>query len=123
MKILRKMVLVILFTLLLMPAIALAEGEGVTAFFTWEYAGTVAGATAIVLLAVQVFKVPLDRVWKIPTRLVVLVLSVIILICAKLFTVGLAWPDVPLILLNSLIVTAAAMGAYEATFARSCSHY
>ena len=37
--------------------------------FTWEYLATIAGATAATLLIVQQLKLPLDKLWKIPTRI------------------------------------------------------
>ena len=35
---------------------------------TWTYLATIAGAAAFTLLVVQFLKAPLDKVWKIPTR-------------------------------------------------------
>ena len=79
---------------------------------------TSTGATAMVLLIVQYLKVPLDNVWRIPTRIFVLGLSFGILLTAKAFTSGLIWADIPLLALNAFVVALAAMGAYEATFAK-----
>lgn len=74
-----KKIVCFLFALLLLfalPIAALAEEappaelpEASTAEpFTWSYLATIAGAAAFTLLFVQLFKVPLDKVWKIPTR-------------------------------------------------------
>lgn len=81
--------------------------------FSWGELGTLAGATAATLLIVQFAKLPLDKVWKIPTRLLVLVVAFLILLGAQAFTAGLSPEALPLIALNSFLVAAAAMGAYE----------
>ena len=86
--------------------------------YTWEALATVGGAAAAVLLMVQYIKAPLDKVWKIPTRALVLALSFLVLLCAQGVTAGIVWQDVPLILVNSFVVALAAMGAYESTFAK-----
>ena len=79
---------------------------------------TLAGATAATLLIVQFAKLPLDRGWKIPTRLLVLVVAFLILLCAQIFTAGLSPESLPLIVLNSFLAAAAAMGAYEVALSR-----
>ena len=71
--------LVLLMALMLISSVAMAEGELPTEPFTWEYLATIAGATVATLLIVQLLKLPLDKVWKIPTRIVVYVISLIIL--------------------------------------------
>lgn len=112
---------VTLFLVLLLPAIALAEEAGAiedgATPITWGYVGTIAGATAVTLLVVQFLKVPLDRVWKIPTRFVVYGVAAILMIAAKAFTTGIATlNDVLLILTNAFIVATSAYGAYEISF-------
>lgn len=113
-----KKMLFILAALLLMilPAIALAEGELPTDPFTWEQLVTIGGATLAVLLIVQVLKLPIDKIWKIPTRIVVYVFSLIVLLLATHFTTGLSVSNGILAAFNALIVALAAMGAYEVTF-------
>ena len=103
---------------LLIPVAALAEGELPTDPFTWSQLATIAGATLATLLIVQLLKLPLDRVWKIPTRIVVYFISLIILLLATWFTDGLTWSSGFLTALNAVIVALAAMGAYEITFRR-----
>ena len=102
--------------LILIPAAALAEGELPTDPFTWEYLVTILGATAGTLVVVQVLKLPLDRVWKIPTRIVVYFIALIIMLLATYFTTGLDLRSGILTALNAGIVALAAMGAYEITF-------
>lgn len=112
-----KKTFLLLFTLLilLLPVIALAEGELPVEPFTWQYLATILGATAATVLIVQWLKLPLDRVWKIPTRIVVYVIALIIIELATYFTSGLTVESAILTALNAVIVTLAAMGAYEAS--------
>ena len=112
----RKFFAIILLVLMILPVAALAEGELPTEPFTWAQLATIAGATAAVLLIVQLLKLPLDRVWKIPTRIVVYIISLILLLLATLFTDGLTVQTGLLTAVNAVIVALAAMGAYEMTF-------
>ena len=114
----RKFLLIILLVMTLLPAVAFAEGELPTEPFTWAQLATIAGATAAVLLIVQLLKLPMDKVWKIPTRIVVYVISLIILLLATLFTDGITVQTGLLTAVNAVIVALAAMGAYEMTFRR-----
>jgi len=109
--------LVLTLMILLMTTVAMAEGELPTEPFTWEYLATIAGATAATLLIVQLLKLPLDKVWKIPTRIVVFVIAAIIMILAELFLHGLTLSSTLLTIVNAVIVALSAMGAYEMTFA------
>ena len=101
------------------PVAVVAEPEPTpTTPWTWAYLATIAGATAATLLIVQFFKVPLDHVWKIPTRLFVYIIAFVILTVATGFTTGLDANTFLLCILNSFIVALAAYGAYEVTFAK-----
>lgn len=84
--------------------------------FTWEQLATIAGATTATLLIVQLLKLPMDKLWKIPTRIIVYVIALIIMIVAIAFTTGLTWSNAGLAAINAVIVALAAMGAYELTF-------
>lgn len=108
--------LMLMMTVLLIGSVALAEGELPTEPFTWEYLATIAGATVATVLIVQMLKLPLDRVWKLPTRIVVYFISLIILLLATLFTSGLTVQSGILTAFNAVIVALASMGAYEITF-------
>ena len=101
---------------LLLPVMALAEGELPTEPFTWQQLATIAGATAATLLIVQLIKLPLDKVWKIPTRIVVYVIALVILLLAQVFTTGLTVNSALLTAINAVIVALAAFGSYELTF-------
>lgn len=86
--------------------------------WTWAYLATIAGATAATLLIAQFLKVPLDVVWKIPTRLFVYAISLVIMTIATAFTSGLTVNNFLLAVLNAFIVAFAAYGSYEVTFAK-----
>ena len=83
---------------------------------TWAYLATIAGATAATLLIVQFLKVPLDTVWKIPTRAFVYVIALVLLLGGTYFTTGLTVNTALLTAVNAVIVALTAYGAYEVTF-------
>lgn len=106
----------------LMPAFALAEGVDVmqeAEFFTWEGLATMGGATIAVLLIVQYVKAPLDKVWKIPTRVLVYVLALAVLLCAEVVMGTITAASAGLAILNAFQVALAAMGAYEVTYKKT----
>ena len=108
--------LVLFLSVLMMCTVALAEGELPTDPFSWEQLATIAGATLATLLIVQLLKLPLDKVWKIPTRIFTYFIALIVLLVATYFTSGLTWSNGLLDAVNAVIVALAAMGAYEVTF-------
>ena len=71
------------------------------------------------MLFVQFFKVPLDKVWKIPTRLFVYIVALAIMLIATLFSGGLTVDGAALAACNALLAAFAAYGAYEVTFAKA----
>ena len=73
------------------PAI---DAPGVEAPLTWSYLATIAGAAAFTLLIVQFFKAPLDKVWKIPTRVFAYMVSLAVMLIATAFTSGLTAENV-----------------------------
>ena len=108
--------LLVLISMTLLPIVAIAEGELPVDPFTWEQLATIAGATLATLLIVQLLKLPLDKVWKIPTRIVAYFIALIVMLAATYFTQGLTWSNAGLAVLNAVIVALSAMGAYELTF-------
>lgn len=113
--------------LLLLPAVSFAEeiaevaveviaSELPTQPVTWEQLATIGGAALATLLIVQLLKLPLDKVWKIPTRIVVFFIALVVLMLATYFTQGLTANTALLTVINSVIVALTAMGAYELTF-------
>lgn len=112
---------------LLMPFAALAEAlvevatevvaaEIPTQPVTWEQLATIGGAAMATMLIVQLLKLPLDKVWKIPTRIIVFFIAFAVLITATYFTHGLSWNTALLTIVNAVIVALTAMGGYEMTF-------
>lgn len=83
---------------------------------TWSLLGTFAGSVTFVTLVVQFFKLPLDKVWKIPTRVLVYILSCLVLILAQAVTKTLTLETGVLSLLNGFVVAFASFGAYEVAF-------
>ena len=113
--------------LLLFPAFALAEelaevaveivaSEIPTTPVTWAQLATIGGAAMATMLIVQLLKLPLDKVWKIPTRIIVFIIAFIVLGLATYFTTGLDWNTALLTVINAVIVALTAMGGYEMTF-------
>lgn len=86
--------------------------------FTWQALGTIAGCTAFALLFVQLIKAPLDKVWKIPTRLLVYGVCLVLMVASAAFDGGLTAESAALAVVNAVIPTLAAMGAYEITFGK-----
>lgn len=105
--------------LLLLPVIALAEETGPVQAHSWESLGTMAGATAATLMIVQLIKAPLDTIWKIPTRLVVYLVALVILLAAQAFTGGVDAQTGALAAVNAVMVALSAYGSYEVTFAKA----
>ena len=85
---------------------------------TWQYLVTIAGATFATTLIVQYFKVKLDKVWKIPTRVFVYFVALVILLLATYFTKGLTVDTAILTVFNAFVVAMASYGGYELTFAK-----
>ena len=120
--IMKKFILFLFALILLLPVVALAEGELPAEPFTWQYLATILGATAATVLIVQLIKLPLDKIGHIPTRFVVYVISLIILELATYFTSGLTVETGILTALNAVIVALAAMGAYEVSVKKIEEH-
>ena len=123
----------VLFVLFLLPVAAMAEAlvevatevvasEIPTNPMTWEQLATIAGAATATLLIVQLLKLPLDKVWKIPTRIIVFIIAAIVMLLATYFTQGLSWNTALLTILNAVIAALTAMGAYELTFKKIEDH-
>ena len=94
------------------PSVTVTQaGDLPTEPFTWASIATIGGAAAATLL-------PLDRMWKIPTRIWVYIIALALMLCATAFTEGLDFNKALLTAVNAVIVALAAMGAYEMTFGR-----
>jgi hypothetical protein len=114
----------LIFFLMIIPAAAFAEdaiipaAEIPTQPFTWEQLATIAGAALATMLIVQLLKLPLDKVWKIPTRIIVFLIAAVVMLLATYFTQGLTWDSALLTVLNAVVAALTAMGGYELTFAK-----
>jgi cell division protein FtsW (lipid II flippase) len=109
-------IVIVIFTSVL-PVFAESPPGNVTEFMSWDLLATSSGAVLVTLLVVQFLKLPLDKVWKVPTRFVVYLIALILLILYEVVTVGvLTFPRAPLIALNAVVVAVGAMGSYEVTF-------
>ena len=126
----KKIFACLLLVFILCPVMAFAEAEIAEAVteivvselptnpVSWDQLATISGAALATLLIVQLLKLPLDKVWKIPTRIVVFLISFVILLLATHFTKGLTSDTALLTVINAVIVALTAMGAYELTFAK-----
>jgi len=82
--------------------------------FTWGYLLTTGGAAVFVYFIVRFAKAPLDKVWKIPTRLLVYVLCLATLLIANtFFNHGINGETAALCVVNALISAYGAYGMYE----------
>ena len=99
-------------------AASVVESELPTNPFSWEQLATISGAALATMLIVQLLKLPIDRVWKIPTRIIVFLIAAIVMLLATYFTKGLSADTAILTILNAVIAALTAMGGYELTFAK-----
>ena len=118
MKKLTLLAMVFVMLLLAVPACAEAITPGTDAFFDWGYLATYSGAVAAVVFIVQFLKLPVDKIGHVPTRILVYVVSLAVLLFAQMFTGNSFSPEViVLAVLNAVIVAFAAMGVYERAIA------
>lgn len=130
-KLLSLVLLLLAVTLFAFPVSALAEDTadattGITASeagtpaepFTWQHLASIAGAAAFTLLVVQFLKAPLDKIWKIPTRVFAYIIALLTMLVATAFTTGLDIQTALLAVVNAFIAALTAYGAYEVTFAK-----
>ena len=122
-------VLVLMLAMLTIPAFAAAEevaeiaigvvqNEIPTEPVSWDQLATIAGAAMATMLIVQLLKLPIDKVWKIPTRIIVFLIAAVVMLLATYFTKGLTANTALLTLMNAVIAALTAMGGYELTFAK-----
>ena len=126
----KKLLVCILLCVLILPAVAIAEeialevvagvveSELPTNPFSWEQLATIAGAAMATMLIVQLLKLPIDKVWKIPTRIIVFLIAAVVMLLATYFTKGLTADTALLTILNAVIAALTAMGGYELAFAK-----
>ena len=87
-------------------------------FLSWPTLATFSGAVAAVVFLVQFLKVPLDNLKKVPTRIIVYIVSFAVLLVAKIFTEPqFSVETVALCLVNAILVALSAMSLYEQAIA------
>ncbi len=120
----KKIILTLLIAIIIIFAMSMAVFAAETSgppeimneFLTWEFLGTMAGVVMATTLITQFLKMPLDKVWKIPTRFIVFLIALILLFAVDLVT-GTFRPDRSILLvLNAVVVSMASLGTYETTF-------
>ena len=82
-------------------------------FFTWAVLLTYAGATLATSLITQLIK-GLGFIDKIPTRITSYAIALVVLLTATFFTGGLTLEAGALCMINAVVVSLAANGAYDA---------
>lgn len=82
-------------------------------FFTWAILATYAGATLATTLVTQLLK-GIGFIDRIPTRIFSYAVALIILLMATFFTGGLTWDAAALCVVNAVVVSLAANGAFDA---------
>ena len=84
------------------------------AFLNWETLVTFSGAVGLTVVIVQLLKLPLDKVWKIPTRYLVYVICFGIMLAAQYFTAKVITIEiVAATVINAFVGTLTAMSFYE----------
>ena len=82
-------------------------------FFTWAILATYTGATLATTLVTQLLK-GIGFIDRIPTRIFSYVVALIILLMATFFTGALTWNTAALCVVNAVVVSLAANGAFDA---------
>ena len=82
-------------------------------FFTWTTLMTYAGATLATTLVTQLLK-GIGFIDRIPTRIFSYVVALIILLAATFFTGAMTWNTAALCVVNAVVVSLAANGAFDA---------
>lgn len=119
-KILFCLLIVILTVMSIGMVVYAADSAGIstdvpTDYLSWEFLGTMAGIVTVTTLLTQFLKLPLDKVWKIPTRYIVFVIALILLFAVEYVKGSLTIDRSIMILLNAVVVTMASLGTYETT--------
>lgn len=100
------------------PVTAFAESPNIEGY-SWTLLTSVAGASAFTLAVVQFIKAPLDKVWKIPTRVLAYVISFAVMLASRILVEGFSLEALLYSAVNALVSGSTAIGAYEVTFKKS----
>lgn len=111
---------------LLVLGCASAYAEGIvssglpTDFIDWDSLRDFSVMVGAVVVIVQLCKLSIDKVWKIPTQVIVYIISAVLALLTQAFAPtsgGLTWSTVVLALINAFFVAITAMYIYEHTIA------
>lgn len=84
------------------------------AFLSWDTLATFTGAVGLTVVIVQLLKLPLDKVWKIPTRYLVYVICFAIMLAAQYFTAKVITVEIlAATAINAFVGALTAMSFYE----------
>lgn len=100
--------------MLVIPVTAFAENTNIEGY-SWTLLASVAGASAFTLAVVQFIKAPLDKVWKIPTRMLAYIISFAVMFGSRMITEGFSFEAILYAGVNALVAGSTAIGAYEVT--------
>lgn len=81
-------------------------------FFDYHYLGTLAGTTTATILIIEFIK-DMRLIKKIPTRWLVLIIALILVITVSAITGQFVLRNIPLYIINSLLVTSLAIGSWH----------
>ncbi len=83
-------------------------------FLNWETLATFSGAVGLTVVIVQMLKLPLDKVWKIPTRYLVYLICFTIMLVAQFFiSHTLTFETVAMTAINAFVGTLTSMSFYD----------
>lgn len=86
----------------------------ITAFLSWDILATFSGAVGLTVIIVQLLKLPIDKVWKIPTRYLVYAVCFTIMLAAQFFIgSAMSLQTVAVTAINAVLGTLTAMSLYE----------
>lgn len=105
--------------MLVIPVTAFAAESTNIEGYSWTLLASVAGASAFTLAVVQFIKAPLDKVWKIPTRVLAYMISFGVMFASKLMVEGFTVEALLYSAVNAIISGSTAIGAYEVTFKKN----
>ena len=87
-------------------------------FFTWNTLLTYTGATLITTLVTQLLK-GVGFIDKLPTRVFSYIVALVVMLLAHIFTGSMTWANAGLCVVNAVVVSLAANGAFDMTLQKT----
>ncbi len=87
-------------------------------FFTWNTLVTYTGATLITTLVTQLFK-GVGFIDKLPTRVFSYIVALVVMLLAHIFMGSMTWANAGLCVVNAVVVSLAANGAFDMTLQKT----